>query len=571
MTDEVNADEELNKEPEDASEEDASSSDLSGLDVVDGQVEELSAKEEDAPADQPEPDPEVHAKHAKINLPIITDDDIARDEGFVLAGDETRAFDMGDGAKGHSKAGKILLIVFGAIVGLLLVIYLAGAFYFSNRFFPNTYLGNTDISFQTTDEIESILKTADADYSLDLDGYGFQLTITTQQAGFDFHEGQFVEQIKAAQNPFTWPVEFFSQHDMGEALKGTYNSEAVEKLITEAVEKHNQKATPTTNAAITYDSNTKQFVVTPEEYGTQLDVESVIAFAEDAIEEIKTTAKLTQDQLVQPTVTSEDGRFAKAVESANAMCRADVSFTLAETEVVHLTADISHSWITINEDYEVSIDEDAIGAWAEEVASSCDTVGSTRTFTRSDGKEYEVTGGDYGWKVNHDQFVWMVKTDVNEGNVGSEEIPTTSQATAFNGVGKADWGKRYIDVDLTEQHVWFYDSDGEYIWESDCVSGSTLVAGRATPPGVYTLTTKESPSKLIGYENGEKIYETTVTYWMPFEGNSVGFHDATWQSAFGGERYKEGYGSHGCINLPYDAAKELYDIIDFEIPIVVHY
>ena len=42
------------------------------------------------------------------------------------------------------------------------------------------------------------------------------------------------------------------------------------------------------------------------------------------------------------------------------------------------------------------------------------------------------------------------------------------------------------------------------------------VNGRSTPTGVYYLNNKQSPCTLIGYKpNGEKDYETKVTYWMP--------------------------------------------------------
>lgn len=58
---------------------------------------------------------------------------------------------------------------------------------------------------------------------------------------------------------------------------------------------------------------------------------------------------------------------------------------------------------------------------------------------------------------------------------------------------------------------------------------------------------------------------------MPFKGNSVGLHDASWQSAFGGQRYASGYGSHGCINLPTGAAGDLYGLIEVGDVVVVHY
>ena len=52
--------------------------------------------------------------------------------------------------------------------------------------------------------------------------------------------------------------------------------------------------------------------------------------------------------------------------------------------------------------------------------------------------------------------------------------------------------------------------------------------------------------------------------------SGIGFHDADWQTAFGGERYKNGNGSHGCINMPVDKSGELFDMIEPGIPVIIH-
>ncbi|MBR1735964.1 MAG: L,D-transpeptidase, partial [Firmicutes bacterium] len=83
------------------------------------------------------------------------------------------------------------------------------------------------------------------------------------------------------------------------------------------------------------------------------------------------------------------------------------------------------------------------------------------------------------------------------------------------------------------------------------------------PPGTYSVTYKERNATLKG-EN----YETKVAYWMPFN-YDIGFHDATWQSAFGGRRYLY-YGSHGCVNLPLGVAAQLYDLIERSMPVVCY-
>ena len=68
----------------------------------------------------------------------------------------------------------------------------------------------------------------------------------------------------------------------------------------------------------------------------------------------------------------------------------------------------------------------------------------------------------------------------------------------------------------------------------------------------YSLTYKSRNKTLRGTKkpDGTYEYETPVAYWMPFNGG-IGFHDATWQSSFGGNRYLS-HGSHGCVNMPKD-------------------
>ncbi|MEI3138955.1 MAG: L,D-transpeptidase [Lachnospiraceae bacterium] len=60
-----------------------------------------------------------------------------------------------------------------------------------------------------------------------------------------------------------------------------------------------------------------------------------------------------------------------------------------------------------------------------------------------------------------------------------------------------------------------------------------------------------------------------MTYWMPFNGG-IGLHDANWRSSFGGSIYQTN-GSHGCVNLPRSAAKEIYERVYDGIPIICYY
>ena len=98
-----------------------------------------------------------------------------------------------------------------------------------------------------------------------------------------------------------------------------------------------------------------------------------------------------------------------------------------------------------------------------------------------------------------------------------------------NAHGINDLGDTYIEVDLTEQYMWYY-QNGNIIFQSEIVSGLPSDPDRKTPPGLFTLNSKSSPSVLRGEmtANGTYSYEQPVTYWMPFNGG-IGFHDADWQ------------------------------------------
>lgn len=63
-------------------------------------------------------------------------------------------------------------------------------------------------------------------------------------------------------------------------------------------------------------------------------------------------------------------------------------------------------------------------------------------------------------------------------------------------------------------------------------------------------------------------YASPVKFWMPFNGG-IGFHDASWRNTFGGTIYKKN-GSHGCVNMPYEAAKTLYENVYKGMPVICY-
>lgn len=206
--------------------------------------------------------------------------------------------------------------------------------------------------------------------------------------------------------------------------------------------------------------------------------------------------------------------------------------------------------------------------YVAQLAATHDTVNTEREFCTTSGRTVQVYSSVYGWKIDQEKEIETIMQEMIAGvQINREPV----YAMRANARGMNDIGSTYIEVDLSAQHLYYY-QDGSIILESDIVSGDMQYAKRQTPPGIFQLYYKKSPSVLKGkmLENGKYEYERPVTYWMPFNGG-IGFHDASWQPYFGGNRFREGGGSHGCINLPADKAAELYNRIDESVPIVCFY
>ena len=472
--------------------------------------------------------------------------------------------------KAKRKPGKIAAVVFGVIFGVLALVYLAGVLVFSGRFFPNTYAGDLDFSLKSVSEVQQQLTDLVADYELSVSGMGFSLELSAEETGLTADVDSIVSSMHDDLNPWTWPAQMFSMHDETAKLAANYNQSGLDETLRATVDEFNADKVAPVNATIAFDDAAGEFVVQPEQAGTMVDADALIALVDASIVSLEEKATVTSEQLQKPTVLSSDPALQEAADQANTMIGADVEFTLGGEPVAEVDASLISQWITLGEDLSATLDQNLLTAWVDELIAQCNTVGSERTYTRPDGKEITISGGSYGWEIDRDTFLAQVQEAVSAATVATQEIPCLTSAAVFNGAGERDWGSRYCDIDLSEQYVRFYDENGTLVWESDCISG-TPTEDRATPTGVYKINAKESPSTLIGYENGEKTYETPVEYWMPFVRNSVGLHDANWQSSFGGTRYKDGYGSHGCINLPVSKAAELYDIIQVGDCVVCHW
>lgn len=467
----------------------------------------------------------------------------------------------------EARALKWVAVLAGA---LALVIYVSGVWFFSQTFYPDTAIGSVDVSLSSFSEAERRISRAAAEYSLSVSGEGSDFTIASQDIRMSVDAQSAVASARSRMQVLLWPAEMVGKH-IGNAPQVEYDHSLLGELVAESLDSINASATVPVDAIVTYDEPQALFVVQPEVAGTKLSESAVMSLVRDCIDNLEPEARLSPDHLVAPQVTSDDPLLHAATKRANDLTRARFSIALDGTGVVDVDRSVLERFVVFDSGHTVSLDEAKMGAWADGVEKSLNTVGSERTYTRPDGKVVTVKGGTYGWKTQADGVSDKIVAAVSAGETtGTIDVAVTQTANVYGGPDGIDWG-RWIDVDLSEQHARFYDETGTPIWESDIVTGRP---GMGTPTGVWKLNNRLRSVTLVGRimpETGEPEYRTPVAYWIPFVRNSIGFHDATWQSRFGGSRYVQGFGSHGCVNLPLSAAKTLYGLVKVGDCVIVHW
>ena len=467
------------------------------------------------------------------------------------------------------------LKVTGMIAAMVLVVagcaYAGVSYYYTSHFFEGTTINGIDSSNRTAYEVEQ-------EIAKKMEGYSIQVKARDQEPqtieGTDISyryisSGEVLKLLKA-QKPYEWVRGFFEKTTYTASEQTAFDKSKLESEVKalNCAQKENQVAPE--NAYVSF--NDSEFTIVPETVGSELKVKEAYQMISDAISSDDGEVDLgsNPDAYVKADVTSDSADLQATVDAYNNFARASITYTFGD-ETVTLDGSTIKNWLQFDEKGQL-IQDDAsfkqhIVDYVAQLAADHDTVGTERQFQTTSGRTVSVSGSAYGWKIDQDGEVAQLTQEIQSGAQTTREPVYSMRANSY---GVNDLGNTYIEVDLTEQYMWYY-QDGNVIFESDIVSGLASDPKRKTPPGIFTLYYKKSPDVLRGTKkpDGTYSYEQPVTYWMPFNGG-IGFHDADWQPYFGGDRYLTG-GSHGCINMPPDKAGELYNIIQYNVPIVCFY
>ncbi len=481
------------------------------------------------------------------------------------------------GAKPQKKKGKGGAVIAVAAVAVIAVggfFYGSKMFHYQNYFFNGTTINGVDCSDMTAKEAETKIKEQAANYTLNVK---FKDNDTKSVSGKDIDytyagDGS-VESVLKKQNSFLW---FLGNGGKEKDSQVTmqYSQEKLDAVIDgfdefQSADGENAPA----SAYITFQNN--EFEIVDAVMGEGMDLTLAKQCIENALINADTEVDLEKAGVYDGTlVTADDETLNAQKDQLNELVRASITYSMPDGTTQVLDGNTMKDWLAVDADGNYSKDEnqwnERVKEYVANLAAAIDTDGKDHTFPAT-GIEGGVTISQegYGWKVDQEQEIAKIAEEVDAHAADTRE-PQYAQREFAASTENNGFGKTYVEVDASRQHIWLY-KDGNLVVDGDCVTG-LMEQSSYTKPGIYTTAAKESQKKLHGelQADGSYSWERDVDSWIPFNGE-IGFYDASWRSSFGGNLYLTAGSTTGSVALPTAVAQALYDNVDDGTPVIIYY
>ena len=334
------------------------------------------------------------------------------------------------------------------------------------------------------------------------------------------------------------------------------------------------------DAAVVVAQDGASFTVTPAQNGNGVSTEDVAS----AVKQAGTTlTSVTQDLSVrqmEPSITTENAQA--VAEKANALLETSIEISDGIDTFPAKRSD-KVKWIEFLPKDDGSLDNPSISAvkvadWVNALAAKTDVKPENRVDNvDSSGNVLTVAReGKKGLKTNNteqitkDVVAAMTDGKAYEGLFHYDDVEPGSETKQVaegteNLVYQAAEGEKWVDVSLTDDTVTAY--------VGGKVAGGPfyMVPGAPATPtvvGTFHVYLKYDVQTMRGENADGTKYETEGVPWVTYFSGGYAMHGAPWRSSFGWSGYG---GSHGCVNMPVDAAKFIYDWTDMGDTVVVHY
>jgi len=438
------------------------------------------------------------------------------------------------------------------IIIIMVIFYILGTIYFYNRFPPNIYINEINMSnLKLTTANEKLKETNEWDGLTIKSDKDTIAIIEAKNINYEYFDNPDLPKILNKHKRFKWILSLFKRHNYDTESIFIYNRSKVENIIYNLDIANNKME----NAKIIYSDEQEKFVIQSHTYGLNIDKIRLMDMVVKSINNKEEVLNI-EEFIEYPEILQDDEKLIELTKKANEYLKVELKYNYGDREEI-VNKKLIKDWIEF-EDGEIIVNPEKVREYIVNLANKYDTFGKSRKFKTTSGEIIDTEGGSYGWMTHRGKTVDELIKYIEAGESKTIEPVYSYKALIRD---EDDIGNSYIEIDLSNQMVYVY-IDGELKVETPTVTGN-VVKGHATPTGVDPVNYKQRNAVLRG-----PGYASPVKYWMPFNGG-IGLHDADWRTSFGGDIYKTN-GSHGCINLPPNIAGQVYDLVYPGMPVIVY-
>lgn len=467
----------------------------------------------------------------------------------------------------------------GVVSALVLLVVCVGVVYaanYSGRALPGTSVAGTSVAGMTRDQVVSTVNQRADATNVTLTVEGKTTKASLNEAGISVDADETADAAMKGSTSFPAFVSaLFSERDIEPVV--TVSDESIKKLAASA---NSTLTSEMKDASVIVAQDGQSFTVTPAQMGNGVSAEDVAAAVKQAG---ATLTSVTQDLSVhqmEPSITTENAQA--AAEKANALLETNIEIS---DGIDTFSAERSDKvqWVEFLTKDDGSLDTPSISTvkvadWVNALAATTDVKPQNRVDNvDSSGNVLTVAReGKKGLKTNNTEQVTkdiiaaMTDGKAYEGLFHYDDVEPGSETKQVaegteNLVYQAAEGEKWVDISLADNSV------TAYIGGKVAGGPYYMVPGAPDTPtvtGTFHVYLKYDVQTMRGENADGTKYETEGVPWVTYFTGSYAMHGAPWRSSFGWSGYG---GSHGCVNMPVDAAKFIYDWTDMGDTVVVHY
>ena len=468
--------------------------------------------------------------------------------------------------KKKSAAPAVIAVLF-AVAILMGAGYLVGWSSSMGTFLKNTYIDDTDVSgmtpLQATTQLAGKYSAPEVKITT---RSGNVVTLSMADFGYNVDITGPVKRLYEDQDHSKWFMSLFKESRLDINTDYSFDKSHFERVLRRTT----WSTSDTADARIAYGDS--GYYIIPEVYGDNVDLDLLVEYVEEEIGKGNFDIDISDaDLYTEPRIKEAD--LKDELENIKAHFDFIITYDFDYAQE-YLTGAEVYGWT--NGGHEV--DRRKAEAFVENLANKYDSFMTSRTFTTTDGRRIDISqgrysAGQYGWWIDREKTVDRLLSHIEEGVSKTIDPVYVQLDTGYTYEGfekdrsaEGDIGSTYIEVDLSNQHLWYYE-DGELKFETaSIVSGKATDPSRKTPPGLYSVYSKETNYTMVAPDNS---YRAKCSYFMRCSFEGIGLHDLS-RSAYGGDTYINN-GSHGCINMKYSEVQTLYNMVERGTPVVMYY